>query len=90
MNVNYYTTTIHIRCPFHPVWDYYEVELQCSLMVQCETFEECCDEVRGEILSQEKTADSIRDSIKKRFPDLFFGITVIGRHGANCKTVIKR
>ena len=88
--MNHYTTTIHIRCPFQPVWDYYEVELQSSKMVQCEIFEECCDEARGETLTQEKTADFIREAIRERFPDLIFNLTVTGRHGANCKTVIKR
>lgn len=87
--MNHYTTIIHIRCPFQPVWDYYEVELQSSDMVQCEAFEACCDEARGEELTQERTADFIREAIRDRFPDLTFSLTVTGRHGANCKTVIK-
>lgn len=87
--MNHYTTIIHIRCPFQPIWDYYEVELQCSNMVQCELFEACCDEVRGLEMTQERTADWIREAIRDRLPDLTFNLTVAGRHGANCRTVVK-
>jgi len=87
---NHYTTTIHIRCPFQPIWDYYEVQLQSISMVQCEIFEACCDEVRGQELTQERAADFIREEIRDRFHDLDFSLTVTGRHGANCKAVIKR
>lgn len=88
--MNHYTTTIHIRCPFQLVWDYYEVELQSGKMVQCEVFEACCDQVRGMTTTQEDTAEFIRNFIRLEIPGLIFSVTVTGRHGANCKTVVKR
>jgi len=59
-------------------------------MVQCEVFEACCESVRGETATQEQTAEWIREELVKRFLCLIFSVVVTGRHGANCKTVIKR
>ena len=87
--MNSYRTTIHIRCPFQPVWDYYTVELYSEQMVQCEIFEECCDHVRGSEVSQETTAELIQEAVALRLPRIVFSLKVTGRHGANCETVIK-
>ena len=87
--MNSYRTTIHIRCPFQPVWDYYAVELTSLQMVQCEIFEECCDQVRGREVSQEDTAECIYKAVVLRLPDVVFNLTVTGRHGANCEAVVE-
>jgi len=86
--MNSYRTTVHIRCPFQPVWDYYTVELNSEQMVQCETFEVCCDVVRSREISQEETAAILYAELVSIIGNKKFVLTVTGRHGANCETVV--
>lgn len=90
MKTNIYETTIHICCPFQPIWDYYVVRFESSAFMQCEKIEECCDSVRGITESQESVADLLYKSAVTAFGGVLFQLTVEGRHGANCKTTVKR
>lgn len=88
--MNIYTTTIHARCPFQPVWDYYEATLETGAMVQVEDYEACCECVRGNEQSQEDIGTALQGIIRAKFPNLIFSLTITGQHGTNCKTVVKR
>ena len=83
--MNKHTTTIHARCPYQPVWDYYQVEFTSEEFVQCEELEAAADFVRGMKTTQEDVADRLRMHLKSHV-----SIKVVGRHGANCLTEITR
>jgi hypothetical protein len=88
--MNIYQTTIHARCPFAPVWDYYQATLETRKFVQVEEFEACCEKIRGVQMSQEDIGTELKRAIDANFPGLIFSLTVTGQHGTNCKTVVKR
>lgn len=83
--MNRHTTTIHARCPFQPVWDYYTVTFSTESVVQCESLEAACEKVRGTTDTQESIGDSLRAMVQSDV-----SITVTGRHGANCFTEVVR
>ncbi len=83
--MNKHTTTVHARCPYMPVWDYYEVTFTTEKFVKCEDLEKASDEVRGGYTTQEGLATDLREKL----PD-HIHIKVVGRHGANCLTEITR
>jgi len=76
-------TTIHTRCPYAPVWDYYTVVVEIDRFLKCEDFQELCDRVRGETMTQEKVFDVLRDGVHPSAT-----LTVKGRHGQNSKLVV--
>lgn len=76
-------TTLHSRCPYAPVWDYYDVTITTPEFLQCEKVQAVCDEVRGKELTQEQVFEHLRSSI---LPPAI--ITVEGRHGQNGRLVI--
>ena len=80
---NKHSTTMHSRCPYAPMWDYYDVTVETPEFLQCERLQEVCDEVRGKELTQEAVFEHIRQSIKPPAQ-----ITVEGRHGQNGRLVI--
>lgn len=81
--MNTHKTTIHTRCPYAPVWDYYTVTVTTKDFLQCEKLQEICDEIRGKELTQESVFEYIRSKIHP--PAL---VTVKGRHGQNGRLVI--
>jgi len=81
--MNKHTTTVHARCPYMPVWDYYQVTFSTEKFIKCEDLEKACDEVRGGDTTQEGLAMDLREKL----PD-HINIKVVGRHGANCLTEI--
>ena len=83
--MNSHKTTIHAKCPYIPVWDYYEVTFSTSKFIQCETLEKAADKVRGLKATQEDIATKLRKQLPKHVK-----IKVVGRHGANCLTEITR
>lgn len=78
--MNKHTTTVHARCPYLPVWDYYEVTVETSHFLRCEDVEKSAESVRGKTLTQEDVAKRLRETL----PDNVSVVRVIGRHGANC------
>jgi len=83
--MNKHKTTIHARCPYLPVWDYYEATFKTQEFIQCEVIEKHCDSVRGLEITQESLVDKLRELLPEHV-----SIKVIGRHGANCLTEITR
>lgn len=87
--MNIYETTIHIRCPFQPVWDYYRLVVESKHMIQCELIESMCDKLRGRECTQESAADELLQlfagPVKRGFT-----LSLSGWHGANCKVECKR
>ncbi len=83
--MNKHTTTIHARCPYMPVWDYYKVTFTSRKFIQCEVLEAAAEDVRGEKTTQEDVAMRLRKLLPKHV-----SIKVVGRHGANCLTEITR
>ena len=81
--MNRHTTTIHARCPFVPVWDYYTVEFTTDKIVQCEVLEEACDTVRGAKIPQEEICERLKSAVPNHT-----SVKVTGRHGANCLTEV--
>lgn len=77
---------IHVRCPYAEVWDYYDVQFSTDEFVKCEKFQDVCEQVRGQTLSQE-------DATKFIGTRLFAKGTLIikGTHGQNSrlKTVME-
>jgi len=81
--MNKHTTTIHIRCPYAPVWDYYTLEVCTHEHVRCEILQDICDEVRGKEMTQEDVFAFLRGKINQPAT-----ITLKGRHGQNGRLVI--
>jgi len=79
-----HTTTVHARCPYMPVWDYYEVTFYPRKFVKVEVLEAACEKQRGKKMTQETLARQLSQSTPQHV-----GVSVVGRHGANCKTEIK-
>lgn len=77
-SVNVHKTTIHARCPYAPVWDYYTLTVRTTDFLQCEKLEAICDFVRGQEMTQEQVFEHLRESIKAPA-----SITLKGRHGSN-------
>ena len=77
-------TTLHARCPYAPVWDYYDVTVETVDFMQCEKLQAVCDEVRGKEMTQEDVFKHIREGIKNQGST----VTVEGRHGQNGRLVI--
>jgi hypothetical protein len=82
--MNQHKTTIHIRCPFAPVWDYYTVVVFTKELLKCERLQELCDDIRGKEITQEAAWQYLRDNLPHHCD-----ITVKGRHGANGRLVIR-
>ena len=80
--MNYHKTTIHARCPYAPVWDYYAVTVETPDFIRCERLQEVCEEIRGKEITQEQ----VYEHIKKSFHAA--KVTVKGRHGQNASLVI--
>jgi hypothetical protein len=81
--MNEHKTTIHARCPYAPVWDYYTVIVRTPEFMKCEDLQAICDQIRGTELTQEDVFTHLRSKIK-----LSAIITVKGRHGQNGRLVI--
>ena len=81
--INQHETTIHSRCPYAPVWDYYTLLVETTEFIRCEQIQEVCDAVRGKSLTQEAVFEFIRERIKPPAK-----ITLSGRHGQNGRLVI--
>ena len=82
--MNTHATIVHARCPFMPVWDYYEVTFTTKEFIKCEELENACDEVRGVVkATQEEIAMHLRITLPEHVH-----IKVVGRHGSNCLTEI--
>ena len=81
--INKHTTTIHSRCPYAPVWDYYTLTVETPNFLMCEMLQEICDGVRGKELQQEQVFEYLRDKIKPPAK-----LTLEGCHGQNGHLVI--
>lgn len=81
--MNKHTTTVHTRCPYSPIWDYYKVTFSTNKFVKTEDLEDACEKIRGKEVTQEKVAMLLRKSVPK-----CVAIKVVGRHGANCQTEV--
>ena len=78
--MNTHKTTIHARCPYAPVWDYYELTFETRDFLKCEDLQEACDLVRGREITQEV----VFASIALRLSEITKGkLTLAGRHGQN-------
>ena len=76
-------TTVHARCPYLPVWDYYTVTFSTSSFLKVETLEKACETVRGKKITQEQLAKKLA----KKMP-AGVKVTVVGMHGANCRSEV--
>ncbi len=83
MSINTHETTIHTRCPYAPIWDYYTVTIKTKEFIRCEEIQRVCDEVRGREMSQEDVFKFLRANITN-----LADITLEGRHGQNGKLVV--
>jgi len=81
--MNRHTTTIHARCPYAPVWDYYTVIVETREFLQCEKLQEICDEVRGQTMTQEDVFAFVALRMKTHGK-----LTIVGQHGTNGKLTI--
>ena len=81
--MNRHTTTIHSRCPYAPVWDYYTLHVDTVAFVKCEDVQAACDEVRGKEMTQEQVFEHLRLKIGQPAK-----LTLKGRHGQNGRLVI--
>jgi hypothetical protein len=81
--MNKHETTIHARCPYAPVWDYYTLTIETHEFLQCEKLQEICDEVRGKDMTQEAVFEFV--SHKLPVPGK---LTIVGQHGTNGRLVI--
>lgn len=77
-------TTVHARCPYAPVWDYYDVTVETNEFLRCEKLQSVCNEIRGKEMTQEQVFEHIRDGIKLQASI----VTVEGCHGQNGRLVI--
>jgi hypothetical protein len=82
--MNKHKTTVHTRCPYAPVWDYYTVIVETPDFLRCEKLQEVCEEIRGKEMTQEQVYQFLKSKIF-----LPATITVKGRHGQNGRLVIK-
>jgi hypothetical protein len=63
--MNHHKTTIHARCPYAPVWDYYTVIVETPAFLKCERLQEVCEEIRGKEMTQEQVFEHlIRRTLK--------------------------
>lgn len=76
-------TMIHARCPYAPVWDYYEVTFTTEKFLRCELLQSLCDQIRGQEVNQEQVFAFIQEGIKIRGT-----LVVEGQHGTNGRLVI--
>jgi hypothetical protein len=81
--MNHHKTTIHARCPYAPVWDYYTVIVETPDFLKCERLQEVCEEIRGKEMTQEQVFEHLKSKIYSPAK-----ITVKGRHGQNGRLVI--
>ena len=84
--MNKHQTTIHARCPFAPVWDYYTVTVETEKMIRCEKIEEVCEVYRGEEESQEEITRKIYDKLRAALPGVV--VSTRGNHGSNTRTTV--
>jgi ribonuclease I len=83
--MNKHEITLHARCPYAPVWDYYTLTLTTREFVEVHALQKMCDEVRG----KEMTQESIADLLRERLPH-HIAIELVGHHGQNCRSVVTR
>lgn len=83
--MNKHVTTVHTRCPYAPVWDYYTVTFVTPAFLRCEDFQAICDKVRGVELQQEKVANLIAKQLRVRGT-----LSVSGCHGQNGRLVVTK
>ena len=81
--MNIHETTIHARCPYAPVWDYYQITFETSEHLKCEDFQAICDQVRGRELTQEDVFEFAALKLKHRGK-----LTLVEQHGTNGRLVI--
>ena len=81
--MNHHKTTIHARCPYAPMWDYYTLEVKTFDFLRCEDLQRICDGIRGKEMTQEQVFEFLRANIKQPAT-----ITLKGRHGQNGRLVI--
>ena len=78
--MNIHKTTIHARCPYAPVWDYYELTFETRDILQCEKLQEICNGVRGQTLTQE----AVFEHVSAGLLGVANGkLTLVGQHGNN-------
>lgn len=76
-------TTIHVRCPFNELWNYYKVRVITSNFIRCEDVETAADTVRGETLTQEEATARLKKELQQAA-----AIETEGFHGQNCKLTV--
>jgi hypothetical protein len=81
---NIHTTTIHARCPYAPVWDYYTLTVETPEFIRCEIIQAICDSVRGAELTQEQVFAKLREQLMPPAK-----LTLEGCHGQNGRLVIE-
>lgn len=79
-----HTTMIHATCPLNGYIDYYEVAVETEEFIACEDIERACKFVRGEQMTQESIAESLRQNLPS-----YCKIRIIGRHGQNIATIVE-
>lgn len=83
MASNQHKTTIHSRCPYAPVWDYYTLTVDTPIFLRCEDVQAACDEIRGKEMTQEQVFEHLRSKIPPPAK-----LVIKGRHGQNGRLVI--
>ena len=76
-------TNVHARCPYLPVWDYYTVTFSTHSFVRVEALEKACEKVRGKKITQEQIARKLAKNTPGEVK-----VTVVGMHGANCRSEV--
>lgn len=82
---NKHVTTIHARCPYAPIWDYYTLTVYAVGMIRTEEIQRVCNLVRGLEMTQEDVADRIEAELPKGTK-----FTLKGRHCQNGRLIISR
>ena len=80
--MNNHKTTVHTRCLYAPVWNYYTVIVETPDFLKCERLQEVCEEIRGKEITQEQVYEHIKSKIHAA------KVTVKGRHVQNGRLVI--
>lgn len=80
--MNSYTTKLHGRCPYAPIWDYYELTVESLEFIRTERIEEVADELRGQEITQEEMAERAKEKLPESCR-----IKLVGDH-FGCKTEV--
>ncbi len=81
--MNHHETTIHARCPYAPVWDYYTLTVVTPDFIRREELQRICNTVRGQEMTQEDVFVALRKAINQPA-----SLTLEGCHGQNGRLVI--